>query len=411
MKIAIIGGGIGGLTAALYLNRAGFACDVYEAAPEIKALGVGINLFPHAVRRLYDLGLEAALDGVGIRSQHFAFYTQHGQLIHQEPSGQRAGYKWPHISFHRADLHKVLLDAVLARLGPEHVHLGHHCKGFVQDEDGVTVEFADPRDDMPLRTVKADAVIGCDGIHSAIRRQLYPHEGKPVYGGINMWRGVTRGMPFLDGATVTRVGPISTGKLVIYPIRDHGDGTQLINWVAEIRMAVDAPNDWHKAGRLEDFAHLYANWRFAWLDIPDLLARSEIVLEYPMVDRDPIPRWSFSRVTLLGDAAHPMYPRGGNGGAQSIIDAEFLSECLQRFGAIPEALAAYEAERAPKTAEIVHMNRTRPPDHIIELTESRAGYKPFARLEDVLPKAELDAVLESYKRTVALDIAAVNRGV
>ena len=175
-------------------------------------------------------------------------------------------------------------------------------------------------------------------------------------------------------------------------------------------MAVDAPNDWHKAGRLQDFAHVYAGWRFDWLDIPDLLARSEIVLEYPMVDRDPIPRWSFGRVTLLGDAAHPMYPRGGNGGAQSILDAEYLASCLARGADVPAALAAYEAERAPRTAEIVRTNRTRPPDHIIELTEQRSGYKPFDRIEDVLPRAELEEVLEGYRRTVALDIAAVNDG-
>lgn len=410
MEIAIVGGGIGGLTAALYLHRAGIPVQVYESAPDIRALGVGINLFPHAVRRLYELGLEVPLSKVGMRPKRFSFFTQHGQVVHHEAAGLLAGYRWPHISIHRADLHGVLLEAARARLGPGRIHLGHRCEGFTQDDSSVTLAFVDPRDGAALGSVRADAAIGCDGIHSAIRRQLYPAEGKPVFGGINMWRGVMRGPPFLDGDSVTRVGPISTGKLVIYPIRDHGDGTHLINWVAEIRRQVDAPNDWHKPGRLEDFLPAYANWKFDWLDIPDMLRRSETVLEYPMVDRDPLDRWSFGRVSLLGDAAHPMYPRGGNGGAQAIIDAEYLADMLVRHASVTEALRAYEAERMPKTAQVVRTNRTKPPDHIIELAEERSGYKPFASLDAILPRAELEGVLESYRRTAALDISAVNGG-
>ena len=224
------------------------------------------------------------------------------------------------------------------------------------------------------------------------------------------WRGVGRGKPFLGGNSVTRVGPIVTGKLVIYPIRDYGDGTQLINWVAEIRRHVDTPNDWSKPGRLEDFIQAFENWHFDWLDIPAMLRASDVVLEYPMVDRDPIPRWSFGRVTLLGDAAHPMYPRGGNGAAQSILDAERLAADLVRGADVAAALKSYEDERLPKTAEVVRTNRVKPPDYIIELTEQRAGYKPFADLENVLPRAEREALLEGYKRTAALDITAVNTG-
>ena len=405
MNIAIVGGGIGGLATALYLSRAGIAVRIYEAARELNPLGVGINLFPHAVRRLYELGLEEPLSRVGIKTRQFAFYTQHGQLLHEEPSGLLAGYNWPHISIHRADLHQVLLDATLKAIGPERVHLGHPCTGFAQNAEGVDVHFSGG-----LASIRADAVIACDGIHSAIRRQLYPGEGKPVFGGINMWRGVARGKPFLSGATLTRVGPISTGKLVIYPIRDYDDGTQLINWVAEIRRHVDAPNDWSKTGRLEDFLPAFAHWRFPWLDIPALLEASVPVLEYPMVDRDPLPRWTFGRITLLGDAAHPMYPRGGNGAAQAIIDADVLARELTRGGDIERALAAYETARLPLTSEIVRTNRTKPPDHIIELAEQRSGYQPFTDIEAVLPKAERDDILDSYRRTTQFDIAAVNGG-
>ncbi len=410
LDIAIVGGGIGGLTAALYLHRSGHDVRVYEQAAEIKALGVGLNLFPHAVRRLYELGLEDGLSKVGIRASAFAFYTQHGQEIYRDPAGLAAGYRWPHISIHRADLHEVLLRAVRARLGDGRILTGHSCTGTTETDDGVTLQLAELRSGISLPAVRADIAIGCDGIHSAIRRQFYPAEGKPVFGGINMWRGVTTGRPFLDGATVTRVGPIKTGKLVIYPIRNLEGGDQLINWVAEIRRHVDTPNDWSMPGRLEDMLPAYEGWTFDWLDIPDLLRRSEILLEYPMVDRDPLPRWSFGRVTLLGDAAHPMYPRGGNGAAQSILDAECLDAMLARHDDPAAALAAYDGDRRPKTTGVVLANRVTPPDHIIEVTEERSGYKPFDRLDDVIPKAELDRIIEDYKRTAAYDLAAVNEG-
>ncbi len=405
MHVAIVGGGIGGLSTALYLHQQGIDCRVYESVPAYKPLGVGINLFPHAMRRLFELGLEDAVREVGVEAKEFTFFNQHGQLIYREPCGRHAGYDWPHFSFHRADLHRVLLDAVMARLGPDAVHNGHRCSGFSQDDQGVTLQLDTA---TTSHAVRADVVIACDGFHSAVRRQLYPEEAPAHFGGINLWRGVTRGQPFLSGASVTRCGALRHGKLVVYPIRNHADGTQTINWAVEILKSDWSENDWNKTGQLSDFIDYFSNRCFPWLDIPRLFREAEFILEYPMVDRDPIPRWSFGRVTLLGDAAHPMYPRGGNGGAQSILDAELLASLLANCDDPVQALQAYEAERRPKTRDIVLTNRSTPPDAIIERVDALTASQPFARIEDVISLTELQGMSELYKQVTSMDRAAVN---
>ena len=405
MLVAIVGGGIGGLSTALYLHQQGIDCRVYESVPEYKPLGVGINLFPHAMRRLFELGLEDAVREVGVEAKEFTFFNQHGQLIYREPCGRHAGYDWPHFSFHRADLHRVLLDAVMARLGPDAVHNGHRCSGFSQDDQGVTLQLDTA---TTSHAVRADVVIACDGFHSAVRRQLYPEEAPAHFGGINLWRGVTRGQPFLSGASVTRCGALRHGKLVVYPIRNHADGTQTINWAVEILKSDWSENDWNKTGQLSDFIDYFSHRCFPWLDIPRLFREAEFILEYPMVDRDPIPRWSFGRVTLLGDAAHPMYPRGGNGGAQSILDAELLASLLANCDDPVQALQAYEAERRPKTRDIVLTNRSTPPDAIIERVDALTASQPFARIEDVISLTELQGMSELYKQVTSMDRAAVN---
>jgi 2-polyprenyl-6-methoxyphenol hydroxylase-like FAD-dependent oxidoreductase len=256
--------------------------------------------------------------------------------------------------------------------------------------------------------VRADVAIACDGFHSAVRRQLYPEEAPAHFGGINLWRGVTRGQPFLSGASVTRCGALRHGKLVVYPIRNHADGTQTINWAVEILKSDWSENDWNKTGQLSDFIDYFSNRCFPWLDIPRLFREAEFILEYPMVDRDPIPRWSFGRVTLLGDAAHPMYPRGGNGGAQSILDAELLASLLANCDDPVQALQAYEAERRPKTRDIVLTNRSTPPDAIIERVDALTASQPFARIEDVISLTELQGMSELYKQVTSMDRAAVN---
>lgn len=398
--VIIVGGGIGGLTLALMLHQAGMPCRVYEAVPQIKGLGVGINILPHAAKEYCALGLEAELAQVGIATRDACFFNRFGQLIYSEPLGRNAGYAWPQFSIHRGDLHMVLLDACRARLGAERIFAGWRCTGFTQNDACATAHFQDAASGAALPPQTGAAVIACDGINSVIRKQLFPNEGEPVYSGVNMWRGVTRWKPFLSGACMTRAGWHAHGKMVIYPIRNHVDveGRQLINWVAEVTTPQYQRRDWNRAGNIDDFIRHFADWHFDWLDVPALLRAADVILEFPMVDQDPLPRWSHRRVTLLGDAAHPMVPRGSNGAGQAILDARALSDSLARHTDAAAALAAYEDLRREATAKVVHANRTNPPDAILREVYLRTGDKPFARVEDVISLDELRGLSDGYKQ-------------
>ena len=406
MNIAIIGGGIAGLSFALYLHQRGIAARVYESAPEIHEIGVGITLLPHAMREYAALGVDKALAAVGIENLDSCFFNRFGQLIYKEPRGRHGGNAFPEISLHRGRLHRVLFDAVRDRLGPDAVSTGHHCTHVAQDADGVEVGFADPRSDAQLGSVRADLAIACDGINSAVRSQFYPDEVL-AFGGINTWRGVTRRAPVLSGRSYMRVGSIRTGKLVIYPIIDdrERDGTQVINWVAEIEGDRPTRNDWNKPGRLQDFFHIYSDWRFDWLDVAEMIENAETILEYPMVDRDPVESWVFGRVALMGDAAHPMYPRGSNGSAQAVIDARTLADCLVAHDQPSAALAAYQDTRLPATNKVVLANRANPPDIINIRVEELVGDRPFDDLDAYISQEELRALSEQYKSIAGFSAA------
>jgi 2-polyprenyl-6-methoxyphenol hydroxylase-like FAD-dependent oxidoreductase len=271
--------------------------------------------------------------------------------------------------------------------------------GVEQDADGVTLSFQETISGADVPPVRASIALACDGINSAVRRQFYPDE-ELAFEGINTWRGVARHKPILDGHTYIRIGSIKTGKLVIYPIIDNvdGNGTQLVNWTSEAPLLGRPKNDWNKPGRLEDFLPIYESWRFDWLDVPQFLANSETILEYPMVDRDPVPRWTFDRVTLVGDAAHAMYPRGSNGSAQALIDARVLADLLAGSNDKVAALTVYEQQRLPITTKIVHTNRTMPPDFINIKVEELVGDRPFDNLDRYVSQEELRAVSDNYKR-------------
>jgi len=408
--VLIVGAGIAGLTLALELYRRGIPCRIFESAPEIKPLGVGINLLPHATRVLGELGLEPALAKVAVETREAAFFNRFGQLIYKEALGRRAGYAAPQFSIHRGDLQAVLLEAVKARLGADRIQLGWHCLGFTQQEGYVELSFQD------RAPVRGRIAVACDGIHSVIRKQLYPKEGEPHYTGVNMWRGVTRWKPILSGATMLRAGWLATGKLVHYPIRNDVDeaidGTkrQLVNWLWEIETPQYKRWDWNRPARVEDFIAAAESWRFDWLDVPAFLRAADLVLEYPMVDKDPLPAWSFGRVTLLGDAAHPMVPRGSNGAGQAILDAQALAAALVQKQDEVNALKIYENNRLKVTSRVVLENRKNPPDAILREVYERTGDRPFRSIEDVISTQELAALSERYKQVAGYDRVTLQGG-
>ena len=410
MNIVIIGGGIGGLALALMLQARGIVARVYESASEVKPLGVGINVQPSAVVELAALGLLPRLDATGIRTREVCYFNRHGQKVWSEPRGMAAGYRVPQFSIHRGELQMLLLQATVERLGAQAVRAG--CEAVAVDPSACTVRLRERATGREF-TEQADAIISADGIHSVVRRQFYPQEGPPQFSGCVLWRATTVGKPFLTGASMVMAGHRDQ-KLVTYPIsRRHADrGESLINWIAELRVPGDqAPpkQDWNREVALEVFASQFERWVWDWLDVPALFRGAQVIFEFPMVDRDPLPRWTHDRVTLLGDAAHPMYPIGSNGATQSILDARVLSEQIAGtdVAGLPAALQRYEAERLPKTARIVMANRAQGPDYVMDVFEQRAP-DGFARVEDVATHEELVEIAAGYKKIVGLDMETVN---
>ena len=313
-------------------------------------------------------------------------------------------YKLPEVGIHRGRLHGILLAAARDRLGPDAVLCDHQLVGLEQAESGVTLHFKDIRG-AQRAPVSADVVIACDGVNSAVRRIFYPDESV-AYTGINTWRGVTRRKPILGGRTYMRIGSIKTGKIVVYPIVDDidGSGNQLINWIAEIERESSQRNDWNQPGDKADLLPIFESFKFDWLDVGQLICDADSILEYPMVDKDPVPQWTFGRITLAGDAAHPMYPRGSNGSAQALIDARTLADLLAQQSDPRDAFAEYEALRRPATSEIVRTNRTSPPDVINLRVEELVGDRPFDNLEDYITQDDLRELSDRYKRIAGFSI-------
>ncbi|MFF7634634.1 flavin-dependent oxidoreductase [Kitasatospora sp. NPDC008050] len=417
MTILIAGAGIGGLTAALSLHAVGIEAAVVESSREIRPLGVGINLLPHAVRELTELGLGEELAALGVESAEMVYCDASGRRLFAEPRGTAQGYHWPQYSVHRGELQLMLLAAVRERLGADAVRTGVRLLGFEQDDaqrgnrgggqhgnrggdqhgnrggdrhgnqGALQVRLLD-RASGQQEQARASALIGADGLHSAVRAQLHPQGGPLLWSGIRMWRGVTLAEPFLTGrsAVIVRDGDV---EIIAYPI-----GRGRINWVCQVRtgepgpMADDAA--WSRPGALAEVLPYYRDWALDWLDVPGLLAGAEEILEYPMIDREPLPSWGHGRVTLLGDAAHPMYPVGANGASQAIVDARVLAyELAGAADDLPTGLTRYESARREATAAVVRANRAMHRD---------GGRTP----------AELARITDTYRRTTGSDVEVLN---
>jgi 2-polyprenyl-6-methoxyphenol hydroxylase-like FAD-dependent oxidoreductase len=402
VKVIVVGAGVGGLATALMLQRRGIRAEVYEQSATVRELGVGINTLPPSIGELTELGLLPELDKIAIRTRKLIYYNRLGQQVWDELRGMDAGHRSPQFSIHRGRLQKVLYDAVLDRLGPDAVRTGLSLAGFLQDEGGVTVHFTDSVKGDAGLTVRGDVLICADGIHSVARRQFYPDEGAPKWNGVLIWRGATEWPMWQDGRTMA-IGGGMGAKFVLYPIAEGNDGRQLMNWAVCIKMADGAltppPKESWSRRAPHSLVLPYAK-RFAipGCDIHSLVESTPEAFEYPMCDRDPLPRWTFGRVTLLGDAAHPMYPVGSNGASQAILDARMLADALAHAEHPGEALWAYEQDRLPKTAEVVRLNRKGGPERVIDEVEKLAP-GGFSSIDAVLSRAERQAIVRGYAGT------------
>lgn len=391
--IAIAGAGIGGLTAALCLHAKGFDVRVFESVREIRPLGVGLNVMPHSSKILHDLGLGDALDRTGVRTRCIEYRTRFGHLIQSDPRNVEAGFEAPQYSIHRGHLQALLLDAVRARLGPEAVTTGTRVTGYETGATGAALRFADGT------RFDADLVIGAEGLHSRIRKQMHPNEGPLRYEGTMMFRGATEMDMIGDGRTMVIAGDHDV-KFVTYPISEalRRKGRALTNWVAEIRHSAPRPiaeADWTHGASM-DFITPFRAFSMPDMDLVAIMEATDTVTEFPMIDRDPLPHWCDGRVTLLGDAAHPMYPIGANGASQAILDARALADCLSES---PDAagLKAYEAARLPVATQVVLTNRAGGPEQVLDIAAARIK-SAEDRVEDLITPEELEAVAARYRR-------------
>lgn len=404
MTVLIAGGGIAGLSLALTCAEIGVPFRVFEAAREIRPLGVGINIQPNAVRELFDMGLEAELRAIGIETQEYGFFAKTGREIWVEPRGLGAGYSWPQFSVHRGALQMMLARAVEAR-APGCIETGRRVIAYGVNKKNAYAHFEDQGTEI------GDVVIGADGIHSAIRAQMQPDEGPPIWNGAVLWRATSRAKAFRTGASMALIGH-GTQRIVAYPISPpDADGLSTMNWIAELKYdPADgwSKNDWNKAVDPSVFMPAFEDWCYDWLDFPALVAGASDVLEYPMVDRDPLEQWSDGRATLMGDAAHATYPVGSNGASAAIMDARTLGAAFVEHGLTAKALETYEAKMRPLTTGLINANRGEGPDAILQWVEDQCGGE-FDNIEAVIPRAELAAHSAKYKRIAGFSVEELNR--
>lgn len=409
-RVLVAGGGIGGLAVGLTLHQLGVPFTIFEGAPEIAPLGVGINLQPNAVRELGDLGIGAAeLERIGIPALEWALVGRDGTEIYAEPRGLEAGYRWPQFAVHRGRLQVLLAETLRERAGKDAVRLDHRVTGYERHDDGSVSVVGERTDGTPWRE-RGALLIGADGIHSAVRAQMHPEQPPIHWGGKVMWRGTTQVAPVRTGSSFVGLGS-SQHRVVLYPISAPGpDGRAMVNWIAEI--TVDDPAAWRERGwfrpaDVEEVAHHFDGWTYDWLDVPGLLRRADVVYENPMIDRDPVPTWVDGPVLLVGDAAHAMYPTGSNGATQAVMDARHLGAALLRHGVGPQALAAFDAQFCGPLSELVLRNRGEGPFGLLDLVEERCGGR-YDALDDVVPQSERSAFMARYKTAAGFAVEQLN---
>ncbi|MFI2259793.1 FAD-dependent monooxygenase [Streptomyces tubercidicus] len=342
------------------------------------------------------------LAAIALPPHRLSYRDRAGEPVWEEALGLAAGYRWPQYSVHRGRLHLMLLAAVRKRLGSDCVRTGLPFERFEQMPHGVRAHFLDRTGGTPVAE-DADLLIACDGIDSAVRAQLYPAEGPSHGNGVHMWRGVAPYPHLLDGRSIVVAGGTPGAKFVAYPIEDQAakGGDALMNWVLEVRRGTRAAPLDRSNRRITTAEALtgVSDWSLPWVDPAKLVERSSVIFEYPMLDRDPLPRWSFGRVTLLGDAAHPMFPMGMNGGSQSVVDARVLAWYLAREHDPVTALRRYDTMRRPTVNAIVLANRELGPEKIIARAAERGG---------ALPVDEATEMASDYKELTRATVTQVN---
>jgi len=410
--VIIAGGGIGGLATALTLHQIGVPCVVFESVREMRPLGVGINLQPNAVRELYDLGItQEDFDRVGVPAKEWALVGLNGNDVYSEPRGLLAGYNWPQYSVHRGQLHMLLYDKVVACIGAQAVKLGHRVAGYRKNSDGTVTALVESADGVTSE-VQGALLIGADGIHSAVRAQMYPTQPPIHWGGAIMWRGTSWAKPIRTGASFVGLGT-HRERIVFYPISppDPNTGLAMINWIAEVTM--DNAEGWRQSGwfrqvAISDFVHHFDNWVWDWLDVPALIKQADCAFENPMIDRDPVPTWQDGPVALLGDAAHAMYPTGSNGASQAIVDARVLGAAMVAHGVTPEALATYDDKLCGPISQVVLRNRGAGPFGLLNMVDERCG-GTFDNIDDVISAKERADFMAGYKAAAGFAVESLNK--
>jgi 2-polyprenyl-6-methoxyphenol hydroxylase-like FAD-dependent oxidoreductase len=410
MKVIIAGAGIGGLSAALSLNKIGVDVKIYESVSEIRPLGVGINVLPHASRELIALGLQSELDKFAIRTRSMQYFTRRGKLVLSVPCGEYAGYNWPQYSLHRGEFQMMLLNVFKQRAGEDSVLTGHQLADFEQDEGSVTAHFLKPETGEKSLSETADVLIGADGLHSAVRKKLYPNEGQPVFASMVCMRGSVESGPYLDGESMIICGDKRL-RLVSYPISKQAreQGRSHINWIAAIPKQTDSPleEDWNKLADAEELIKLYQDWQFDWLNVPQLISKTKKIFEFPVYDRDPLKQWTFDRVSLIGDAAHPLIPVSSSGAVQAIIDGRALAYALGTNSDVTTGLKAYEDDRLKKANQVVLASRQNGPDEVLEIVKEECPEDA----EDIflhVDKARLEKIIDDFKERSGFGIDALN---